>query len=213
MIKFLEEQNKFFKDKTISVVGNGSSTLENDYSKEIDNSDIVIRMNHGGILYKDYPQMGKKLNIYATNSYTGQNISGKKYTEILNYIENLSNDKIIMTTRPLRLGLQHGLFTNKPFSNLFSKIDNKIIEISQDIFLKNKIGNFYNFSSGASILLYLNEFNFKTLKVFGFDNFKTKYFFNQNVKSTLGGHNGDMEQKVIEIISKEKNVKHYGNNK
>lgn len=213
MIHFLQEQNEFFKNKIISIVGNGSSVLENDYSKEIDDSDIVIRMNHGGILYKNYPQLGRKMDIYATNSYSGQNLSGKKYTEILDFIQNLPTDKIIMTTRPLKQGLQHGLFTNKPFSNLFSKIDNKIIEISQDIFLKNKIDNFYNFSSGASILLYLKEYNFKKLKIFGFDNFKSKYFFDKNVKSTLGGHSGNMEQKVIEILSKEKNIIHYGNSK
>lgn len=55
---------KYFKQKTVAVVGNSMSLFEKDYGSSIDKNDIVIRINRG-ILIKDESKQGKKTDVWA----------------------------------------------------------------------------------------------------------------------------------------------------
>jgi len=193
-----DKLKELFDTKTISLVGNGGSLKNKNYSDLIDIGDIVIRFNYGVINYLDYKEyVGEKFDIFATNSYASGN-----YKEIINSIKN--TNKIILTTRPFKKILKHGLYTNDQFFEAFENIDNDIIEIDESYFLNNKVNDYYNFTSGTITLLFLLNFDCK-INVFGMDFLKNGYYYGNNIN---GGHNGNIEEDMIKKLSKTKeNIK------
>ena len=203
-MKLLNEYNlkKLFNDKTISLVCNGGSLKSGKYVDIIDNSDIVIRLNHGAINI-DNLVVGKKIDIFATNSY-----NDNLHPMIIDYIKRLDKNVKVITTRPLQGGLKYGFFTVDKFIDTFNDIENDIIEIPKSIFLNNSINDYYNYSSGLSVLLFLNEFKFKELKIFGMDFFENGYYYNDN-KNINGGHNSCIEKIIVNniILSRDNIIK------
>jgi hypothetical protein len=192
---------ELFDGKTISVVGN--SEIKNDYSYDIDNSDIVIRFNHGALNYLNHPKLGKKIDIFATNGWMDSN-----YIKVINYIDYLDDNVNILLTRPINSGLNHGLFINKPYIDILNNKSNKIIEIPKDFFLLNKINNYYNFTSGIVTIMFLKQFNFKEIRIFGFDSFSSGHFYNPK-KNVSGGHDPSTERYILNSFNKINNIKIY----
>jgi len=57
---------EWFENKTISIVGNSASLLDQKFGSEIDTADVVVRINRGGFRFPDFPeQMGKGLDIWC----------------------------------------------------------------------------------------------------------------------------------------------------
>jgi hypothetical protein len=97
-MNILKNVDEYFNNKIISVVCNGSSLLKKDYSKDIDDSDIVIRINVGAINYKNYKQLGEKMDIFATNAYFDTN------SELVSsFLKSIDNNKIILSKLDVQL--------------------------------------------------------------------------------------------------------------
>jgi len=187
-----DKLNELFNGKNISLVGNGGSLKSKKYPQIIDSGDIVIRFNYGATNYLNYKDcVGEKMDIFATNSYD----------DVTDYI--VKTDKIILTTRPFKKILNHSLYVIPKFIETFKNINNQIIEINEDYFLKNKIGDYYNFTSGTITILFLLEFNCN-ISIFGMDFLKNGYYYGN---SSSGGHNGYIEEKLITSLATNKNIK------
>jgi hypothetical protein len=199
-----DELNKIFNDKTISVVCNGSSLINKDYSKEIDECDVVIRFNHGAMFYQKFPFLGTKFDIFAVNAYDGEDFSS-----VINFLEKLDPSVRVLSTRPFKGGLNYGLFARKVFLETFSKIDNEVTDIKKEVFIENAVGGYYNYTSGFSTILYLSQFSPKEIRVFGYDAFKNDndYFFKEKKVKNAGGHNTSIELSLIHKIDKVNIVK------
>jgi hypothetical protein len=193
-MNIFENVDEYFNNKIISVVCNGSSLLKNDYSKDIDDSDIVIRINIGAINYKNYKQLGKKMDVFATNAYFDTNAE-----LVSNFLKSIDKNKIILTTRPLFNNIKtRCAIADTRFIKIYNSIINNIIEIKEDILLKNNLNGFNNFSSGLTIILFLLEFNIREIKIFGMDFFKSDYYYNSKVP--INPHRPDIEKKIIDDL-------------
>jgi hypothetical protein len=200
-MNLLKNSENYFNNKIISVVGNAE--IKNDYSVDIDSSDIVIRFNHGALNYLNYPKLGTKMDIFATNGWTDKN-----YKKIINYINHLDCNIKILLTRPISRGLNHGLFLTEPFIKVLNNKPNKIVEIKKNIFLENKIKNYYNFTSGIITIMFLKQFNCKEIKIFGFDNFSSGHFYEVG-KDVTRGHDKSVEKIVLDSFKNIDNIKIY----
>jgi hypothetical protein len=83
---------------------------------------------------------------------------------------------------------------------------NNIIEIPKEFFLLNKINNYYNFTSGIITIMFLKRFNFKEIKIFGFDGFSSGHFYNPG-KNISGGHDTSVEKYILNSFSNLSNIK------
>lgn len=203
-MRIIENLDEYFNNKTISVVCNGKSLIDNDYSKEIDSSDIVIRINLGSVEFSKYPNLGKKINIFATNVYVDHN-----FKKISDYLKNLDNDIDIMTTRPFFNNKKTNCaIANYEFIKIFKYLNKNIIEIKEEVLLNNSYNGFNNFSSGLSIVLFLKDFNFKELKIFGMDFFKSDYYYNSKIP--INPHDSKIEEILIKkLLNSNLNIKKY----
>lgn len=190
-------EKDFFYNKTISIVCNGDSLLKTDYSLEIDNSDIVIRFNLGGLFFHNFPTLGKKMDIFGVNSYDGED-----HQQLIDFLKKIDKSIKVLSTRPLEKGLNYGLFAREIFINTFNEIDNQIFDIKKEVFLNSAIGDYYNFTSGFSTILYVSQFEPRKIKVFGFDAFNNDndYFFKKKKVFNKGGHNTELESNMISKI-------------
>lgn len=192
------KEEELFDGKTISIVCNGASLLEKDYSIEIDNSDLVVRFNHGALFYQNFPTLGKRMDIFAVNSYDGED-----HESILKFLKTLKPEVHILSTRPFEQGLKFGLYTRNVFLRTYSEIENIVFEIKKETFLSNSVNNYYNFTSGASTVLYLQQFNVKEVKVFGYDSYndeKDYFYIDTKVKNL--SHDTEIENKIIQDLDK-----------
>lgn len=194
----MQLERDIFNNKVVSVVCSGDSLLRKDFSKEIDNSDIVIRFNQGAMFYQHYPFLGEKFDIFAVNSYDGED-----HQSVIDFLKRLDSSIKVLSTRPIQRGLNYGLFARKIFLETFNEIDNEVLDIKKDVFLENAVGNYYNFTSGFSVFLYLSQFEPKEIKVFGYDAFKNTndYFFKQKKVVNSGGHDTLIELSMIPKIN------------
>jgi hypothetical protein len=57
---------QWFEGKTVAVVGNAASLIKQSYGKQIDEADVVVRINRGGYRYPEFAkQMGTRLDIWC----------------------------------------------------------------------------------------------------------------------------------------------------
>lgn len=135
----IDKIKEIFKNKTIAVVGN--ATPKEDLSKEIDNHDIVIRLNH----FYNYKtnKVGKKLDILA--------ITPTIRFELLDPFER--NDDIILKYQPVVFVIRRGfrMESNKNTSKLFEK--------SEKLYLEKYISEeASNATTGTQLLQILNDY-------------------------------------------------------
>jgi hypothetical protein len=63
----------YLKGKTISLVGNAQSLLDREYGKDIDSSDVVMRINRGYPIH--YTSQGIKTNVvWMNNRFVGDKV-------------------------------------------------------------------------------------------------------------------------------------------
>jgi hypothetical protein len=57
---------EWFENKTVSVVGNAASLLSQNYGKEIDQAEVVVRINRGGYRFLDFRKhMGSRIDVWC----------------------------------------------------------------------------------------------------------------------------------------------------
>ena len=57
---------EWFEGKTVAVVGNAASLIQQSYGKEIDQAEVVVRINRGGYRFVEYTKsMGNRLNVWC----------------------------------------------------------------------------------------------------------------------------------------------------
>tara|TARA_B100000131_G_scaffold297808_1_gene316899 strand:+ start:19 stop:693 length:675 start_codon:yes stop_codon:yes gene_type:complete len=220
---FKNISNEIIKDlslynKTIAIVGGSSSLMENNYGKEIDQYDFVIRFNRAPT--KGYEKhVGSKTSLRVMGEQFFLNRSEQYPDKKINFdylVKNTHNTNILI----LCLGMIDEIQSMNKFSksnNFFyipTQINHKLKYnlISKFNYYKKFKFYFHNsdLSSGSLILSYLINFNLKP-SVFGFDFFKNKenysmYYSNFIEKSIV--HEFDLEKELLNEF-KDKNLAHF----
>ena len=177
----LNDLIEFCKGKSIALVGNAESIF--DKKRNIDDFDVVIRMNRGVQLTSEQiNKIGRKCDVYGCSG------AGLATQATL----NAPQFKMWMTT----------FFREKaPEDFLFYP------EEQWDI-LKEKLGDDTRPSTGLMMLDFLvNNIDFKSINLFGFDGWQTKtwYMHRLHVAAT---HVPSKETSIIETLLKEnKNIR------
>ena len=178
----LIEFNKLIKDKNIAIVGNGPSELGSNHGKEIDNHDLVIRMNNYQIdgFEKDY---GKKTDIW---------IRGVGSSDVI----DKTKDNVY---KACLWGVDYSKFQIKyPFLKiLYRDINNKnllTLSFSEEKLtaIKKESGIFFP-TTGFNIISYLLKYgNHKNIDCYGMsflqnkiDGFATHYFNDRTKKEAI----------------------------
>ena len=187
----------------IALIGNGK--LSKNYGKSIDKQDIVIRFNKAKIQGYE-KKVGTKIDILSIVGETSLS-----YTSAIDKLDKyiLSQTKQIWIT-----AIKH----NKAYEKELKKKSGIIgecqylnydcyVEICREIDLGFEI--IKHPSTGINTLCYVVK-NYKDdiISVYGFDCFKTGYYFSSENRSN-NCHNLDMEIQVIEYLKQFKNIKFY----
>jgi hypothetical protein len=135
-----------FTDKVVGLVGNASLLLQKDYSKHIDNNDIVCRINRG---IPTHSTQGKKFNFLFCSGH------GKLINDILDKIPD--NVKIIYANEinnDLKLDLQKKL----NIKNKKQKPSTGLLALAYIINKNPKCINLYGFDWKKSKTYYEEEY-------------------------------------------------------
>lgn len=203
-----EEFDGYLDGKSIVVIGNAQSLFEQKdgeykFDKDfIDSHDVVIRFN-GGHTKLFGRVIGKKTNVWVTNRENIVNYSLFKNT---NYIffpypfkDHLLNYRYYDSEKMSSLLYVQPFLSYLKIARLFNP-DHKILgegdrETIKAIEKKDK--NLIRQTSGATTIHYiLDNINYRSLSIVGFDFLKTKTFYAVK-KSTMGRHRPKMEKEFI----------------
>lgn len=179
---------KIFSAKTIAIIGNAEGLI--DSSGEIDNFDLVFRLNNGYKLPLD-GHRGTKTDFVCTSSI-----------DCALSVKDMNIDFIWMTPK------------NRENIELFGEINYYPIELWRNLF--DKIGS--RPSTGIMAIDYVLSKNISAqIKLFGFNFYKT-INFNGKGKGFRCPHDFEAEEKIIrdlasenrlEIIEVEKNTNRF----
>lgn len=157
-----------FEGKIISVVGNSASLIQQSFGKEIDQSQVVVRINRGGYRFVDFPkQMGMKLDVWCM-----QNI--KQNRMFFDKPHTRKVFKMQMDTRDISpdfIELANEIFSNEDKNDLDSNLSKKS-------------------STGLRVLYYIKKQNPQKVFVYGFD-WKKTYSWHERRKCVA--HNFEEE--------------------
>ncbi len=156
---------KFFENKTVAIVGNATSLLGKKYGKQIDSHDIVIRFNRGYIINEE--AQGVKTTVWASSLYIDELELKQKFPGI---------NHIIWLTPKLSLMKEYSLNVKKRM----------IIYPFLEWFKLYKRMNNTRPTSGAMLIDFLvNNVNFSSIDIYGFDFFRTNSFYNTTRLNSL----------------------------
>ena len=152
----------FIENKTVALVGNAQSLFDFQYGSEIDDHQVVIRINNSAIFYDDLNSRhshGTKIDIWAFWDYWKTATAHHSYTtpRMAQYMNSKYNKLDLAMSRK-----DKGFIFNK-------------VEFGEKI-KNNLFRDTGNPSAGLSILYLLNEFNPSAVNVYGFDFKRTKTF-------------------------------------
>jgi hypothetical protein len=156
---------EYFKDKTVAVVGNAESLFETQYGSEIDDHDVVIRINIPAIFYDDYSPRyshGTRLNVWVFWDFLA-------FKEGDNYPKSPRLDKFLHSNN------YHLLDLNMSNRTDGFKWNGEYVDIDKSRILKET----GNPSSGLILLSILNELEISAINVYGFDFKRTPTFSNK----------------------------------
>lgn len=142
---------QWFENKTIAVVGNAASIMSLNYGKEIDQADVVVRINRGGYRFIDFSkQMGTRLDVWCMqNAKQNHAFFHKPHTR---NVRKMQMDIIDVSPQFI-----------ETVDLVFSSEDRKQLD-----------GNLSKKSStGLRVLYYISKQNPKKVFVYGFDWKKT----------------------------------------
>jgi hypothetical protein len=218
-----------FKDivqnKSVALIGNALSLYDYQFGEEIDNHDVVIRLNiPGNIIYKNEKEListGKKIDIWCLwkSQVFIEKVLDKEECDqrLIDYFNNIdiykaevmqsdSNkieclyDKISLDN--LNRDIEKFLLSEKYKSQIKERQMIYMLRYNNMRGIKN---NKHNVSTGTLVLNYLlNDCNLKNLDIYGMDFKKTPTFYDitsheKNMRQTridhAHGHNYDTEER------------------
>lgn len=161
---------EWFEGKTVAVVGNAASLIKQSYGKEIDQAEVVVRMNRGGYRFPEFPrQMGMRLDVWCM-----QNVRQNKAHFDKPHTKNvykMQMDTIDVSPQFIEMA-----------NLVFSQEDRKYLDSN----LSKKS------STGLRVLYYISKQNPKKVFVYGFD-WKESYSWHERRKCIA--HNFEEEKK------------------
>lgn len=179
-----QDLKKLLFNKKIALVGNAVSLLQKEYGKDIDNHDIVCRINKGPLLcnqmYKKSHGMRTDILFYGNPAIISETIC------------NLSNEIIYILT--------HLKYNDKKHP------DGNLYKISQSQYNKFKFDSGYKEkgkwpSCGLIAILLLVELNPKFVSIYGFDWKETPTFYDDKTKENEFRHDFELEKNLIKNFS------------
>lgn len=198
----LKEIQDFCKDKRIALVGNSSSILGKRLGKQIDEHDIIIRMNHAVRFIDKYSlDTGKKTDIYDCE------------VSVINHVLSLckeANAKFNM--RLIRWGDPNTTANENILVHSVKKMylgDHAVHrKLKQEHFSED-----FKPSTGAAVLNFLiNHIEFKNINLYGFDFFKTALRNRSNMNEFCSylykDHSVNLEMEFFKKMMIDETVKH-----
>jgi len=183
---------KYGKDASIAIVGNGPYELGKGKGKEIDAHDIVLRCNCYNISEEYNIDYGKKVNIviFAPSAPENSNLFDRKIDLFIShsvYSENFSLDIIKK-------------FKEKPFKNIVT------LELTN---LREEIYNKYNInwpSVGFRAVFYFKSMLRKKIDIYGISISKgiivNGHYENRSIQSIVPYHNLERELEAMQDMFK-----------
>lgn len=183
---------RYFKNKTVAIVGNGPSETGKNKGVEIDNHDIVVRFNNYNI--SDYTQdYGEKTNVWVKCSSD----------DIVHTVKNKELEIVIYEPdymhHPLIDGYARAMYDE------ISKYKVFYFDFQDHIELRNKLDIFP--STGLVAIEKILKFDCKKIDLYGFnflqdkgDNYATHYFCDRPDSEALARsshHSFDVEYKYL----------------
>lgn len=149
----------WFEGKTIAVVGNAASLIQQSYGKEIDQAEVVVRINRGGYRFIEYSkQMGNRLDVWCMqNSKQNHAYFNKPHTRS---VRKMQMDTIDVS--PQFVDLVDLVFSDEDRKQLDSHLPKKS-------------------STGLRVLYYIKKQDPKKVFVYGFD-WKASYSWHERRK-------------------------------
>lgn len=142
---------EWFEGKTVAVVGNAQSLIQQNFGPEIDQAEVVVRINRGGYRFIEFQkQMGTKLDVWCM-----QNIRQNKA-----HFERPHTQKVpkmqmdTIDVSPEFIDLADAIFSQEDRTTLDSNLTKKS-------------------STGLRVLYYISKCNPKKVFTYGFDWKKT----------------------------------------
>lgn len=141
----------WFEGKTVAVVGNAASLIEKNYGNEIDQAQVVVRINRGGYRFPEFKRrMGTKLHVWCMqNIRRNRSFFEKPHTK---NVFKMRMDTIEVS--PLFSEMANLIFSEEDRKRLDSNLPKKS-------------------STGLRVLYYIRKQNPEKVFVYGFDWKKT----------------------------------------
>lgn len=182
---------EWFEHKSVAIVGNAASLFQKNFGKDIDDFDIICRINRG-VIIKDSICQGTRTDIWAYGTTNPIDDILKEFKSSTIKTLHLSPHK---RTKKIRLeNYKKKIEISEPLTDYFVSI-----EIINDVY--KKFG--YNrLSSGLLLLNYVYLQNPKSITLYGFDWKKTPTWYYEEEKTV---HKWNEEKSFIEknFLSKE----------
>jgi hypothetical protein len=176
---------EFLSSRTIALIGNAESIFDNRFGEEIDQHDVVIRINKGFI--KDAGAQGKRTTIWAS-SYP---LSEK---EVLSYF-----------APELSMWMTPKLSVMPRYSDAFlAHVFIHPEEIWNELF--HALGETRPTTGAMLINFIVNHTEAESLSLYGFDFFHTKTFYSHKLRTDTPHDFSAEEQLVADLINKKANV-------
>jgi hypothetical protein len=160
--------NEFFDNKTIAIVGNAKSLFSKLYGKEIDEHDIVLRINRGlevCLNTKDIKTHGNKVDVWCFNLYKTLAPFDIKMKTVLPQ----TYKRIQMNYTPI-LGKFDSTISDETFKEI------------QNLFTPKKV------TTGFRVLHYISKYETKLVNVYGFDWKETPTYYMRHNSTTDLSH-------------------------
>jgi hypothetical protein len=150
---------EWFEGKIIAVVGNAASLIQQSYGNEIDQAEVVVRINRGGYRFIEYSkQMGTRLDVWCMqNIRQNKAFFEKPHTR---HVRKMQMDTIDVSPQFVEMA-----------NTVFSIDDRNTLETN----LPKKA------STGLRVLYYVAKQNPKNVFVYGFD-WKQSYSWHEKRK-------------------------------
>jgi len=183
--------------KNIAVIGNALSLQKQKRGNEIDDHDLVVRINiPGNLFYDDMKKVyGTKMDIWCcwkADVFLDKN--EEKYTQHFINSDDIYKIEVLPSTETV-VNVET-LYTD----NMIENLEKLIMKLYPPRFNRK----FYKFSTGFLLLNYLVTCNLKSVSVYGFDFKKTATFYDEipnknmvNGLDTKCGHDFRIEQQYI----------------
>jgi hypothetical protein len=162
--------NEYFENKRVAVVGNAQSLFNTQYGSEIDDHEVVIRINTPAIFYEDLiprHSHGTRIHVWAFWDYFRFKTSDDRFRpqKLKDFFHNGKYNLL-----DLNMTNRHEEF----------KWNNEFVSCNEQMSKKCILKETGNPSAGLIILSILNQLNPKKVNVYGFDFKRTPTFSNPN---------------------------------